>query len=270
LMDFISNIIWNSVEGFVEAGTRTAGGYAGDALIRAGDLIESSGRSVGNKLERTASSYGSKVSGQASGPPPGTKALPSAKKPTIKRSNSSPAATKGGTTIAPNTSKVPIGANKYPGGKHVSGAVGTGTKQTTSGVWGAKSTATKGVGGAGGVVKGGTKGLPKPYPNNKPYGTSKTPADTKSKVSDSKKNGLPKPYPGTSTYPGSGKKTAVKPGQRSGSKGKDNSDGPKPYPGPNTLPGQGKKVPVQRQNYKPIKRMKPQVEKGMVQHIAVG
>jgi hypothetical protein len=47
-MNFVSNIIWNSVEGFVEAGTRTAGGYAGDALIKAGDLIENGGRSVGN------------------------------------------------------------------------------------------------------------------------------------------------------------------------------------------------------------------------------
>jgi hypothetical protein len=47
-MNFVSNIIWNSVEGFVEAGTRTAGGYAGDALLKAGDLIEGSGRNIGN------------------------------------------------------------------------------------------------------------------------------------------------------------------------------------------------------------------------------
>lgn len=46
-MNFVQNILWNSVEGFVEAGTRTAGGYAGDALIKAGDLIESGGRGVG-------------------------------------------------------------------------------------------------------------------------------------------------------------------------------------------------------------------------------
>lgn len=46
-MNFVSNIIWNSVEGFVEAGKRTAGGYAGDALIKAGDLIEGGGRKVG-------------------------------------------------------------------------------------------------------------------------------------------------------------------------------------------------------------------------------
>jgi hypothetical protein len=49
-MNFVSNIIWNSVEGFVEAGTRTAGGYAGDALLKAGDLIEGSGRSVGKGM----------------------------------------------------------------------------------------------------------------------------------------------------------------------------------------------------------------------------
>jgi hypothetical protein len=47
-MNFVSNIIWNSVEGFVEAGTRTAGGYAGDVLIKAGDVIENSGRAYGS------------------------------------------------------------------------------------------------------------------------------------------------------------------------------------------------------------------------------
>ena len=47
MASFIQNILWNSVEGFVEAGKRSAGGYAGDALIKAGDLIENGGRSVG-------------------------------------------------------------------------------------------------------------------------------------------------------------------------------------------------------------------------------
>lgn len=46
-MEFVQNIIWNSVEGFVEAGTRTAGSYAGDVLIKAGDVIEGAGRGVG-------------------------------------------------------------------------------------------------------------------------------------------------------------------------------------------------------------------------------
>lgn len=49
-MNLISNIISNSVAGFVEAGTRTAGGYAGDAIIRTGDLIESTGRGVGTSM----------------------------------------------------------------------------------------------------------------------------------------------------------------------------------------------------------------------------
>lgn len=44
---FIQKIIWNSVEGFVEAGTRSAGDYVGDTLIKAGDFIEDSGRGVG-------------------------------------------------------------------------------------------------------------------------------------------------------------------------------------------------------------------------------
>jgi hypothetical protein len=45
---FISNIIWNSVEGFVDAGKKTAGEYGGNALIKVGDMIEGGGRSVGN------------------------------------------------------------------------------------------------------------------------------------------------------------------------------------------------------------------------------
>jgi hypothetical protein len=45
---FIQNLIWNSVEGFVEAGMRTGGEYAGNALIKAGDAIENGGRGVGN------------------------------------------------------------------------------------------------------------------------------------------------------------------------------------------------------------------------------
>tara|TARA_R110002003_G_scaffold433_9_gene19759 strand:+ start:1354 stop:1710 length:357 start_codon:yes stop_codon:yes gene_type:complete len=44
---FIQNILWNSVEGFVEAGTRSAGEFAGNALIKAGDMIENGGRGVG-------------------------------------------------------------------------------------------------------------------------------------------------------------------------------------------------------------------------------
>lgn len=48
MASFVQNILWNSVEGFVEAGKRTAGGYAGDALIKAGDLVENSGRNIGD------------------------------------------------------------------------------------------------------------------------------------------------------------------------------------------------------------------------------
>jgi hypothetical protein len=44
---FIQNILWNSVEGFVDAAKKTGGEYAGNALIKAGDLIEDKGRSVG-------------------------------------------------------------------------------------------------------------------------------------------------------------------------------------------------------------------------------
>ena len=49
---FIQNIIWNSVEGFVDAAKKTGGEYAGNALIKAGDMIEEGGRSVGGGTHR--------------------------------------------------------------------------------------------------------------------------------------------------------------------------------------------------------------------------
>lgn len=47
---FIQNIIWNSVEGFVDAAKKTGGEYAGNALVKAGDMIEGGGRSVGGGM----------------------------------------------------------------------------------------------------------------------------------------------------------------------------------------------------------------------------
>lgn len=47
-MNFVSGIIQNSISGFVDAGMRSAGGFAGDTLIKAGDAIESAGRGYGN------------------------------------------------------------------------------------------------------------------------------------------------------------------------------------------------------------------------------
>ena len=38
------------MEGFVDAGKKTAGEYGGNALIKVGDMIENSGRSVGNGM----------------------------------------------------------------------------------------------------------------------------------------------------------------------------------------------------------------------------
>jgi hypothetical protein len=46
--NYVSGIIQNSVAGAVDAGMRTAGGYAGDMLGKAGDLIETTGRGFGD------------------------------------------------------------------------------------------------------------------------------------------------------------------------------------------------------------------------------
>ncbi|KAH7115328.1 hypothetical protein B0J11DRAFT_129502 [Dendryphion nanum] len=287
-MNFVQNIIWNSVEGFVEAGTRTAGGYAGDALIKAGDLIENSGRSVGNGLERRASSYAKGIAGQSyqSKPSPG-KALPStARKPALTRSNSSPASSTAlakqnpaNTKAIGPTSRTPIGAKKYPGGNQVN----TATKQITAGT---KSVTGIGKGVTGGVVGGtqktltntafkatstplgaakgaagsATKALPRPYPNTKPNTT------TYAKASST--NALPRPY-NTPAFNDTGKKTAVKPGQSKpfNAQQANKVDEKKPYPGTNTLPGQGNNTPVKK--YKPLPTMGGTAERGKVQHIAI-
>lgn len=200
---FVQNIIWNSVSGFVEAGTRTAGGYAGDALIKAGDMVENGGRSVGTGIERKFSNYGSALSGQAP-QKPSAKALPStARKPVVKRSNSTPASNK------PTT-----GGIKYPG----TGAAKKPLPSVTSGA--ARST----VGGAQKAVGGATgKALPKPYTpgGNLSFPTAQKtavrPGQTKPFTPTAAKvggagdvGGAKKAYPGTSTLPGQGGNKAVR------------------------------------------------------------
>ncbi|EDU44739.1 Caprin-1-C domain containing protein [Pyrenophora tritici-repentis] len=302
MASFIQNIIWNSVEGFVEAGKKTAGEYGGNALIKAGDMIENGGRSVGTGIERKATSYGTAITGQTY--KPSATALPStARKPVIKRSNSTPANSKPTTSGAKGGSGIPIGAKKYPGGSQVNGAVG-GAKNTVGGaskvmggvvgggqkalggVTGNASKVTGGVVGranstiggvssnaskaAGGLVGGSQKALggatrsipPFKGPNSVPAGPSKT--------------SLLKPLPGTNgtpkpAYP-SEKKTPVKPGQPKPFKPPVESkklDPKKPYPGTNTLPGTSK-TPVQQHRLKPLPRLGPQVGQGQtMQHISV-
>jgi hypothetical protein len=192
---FIQNMIWSSVEGFVDAAKKTGGEYAGNALIKAGDAIENGGRSVGGGvspnqhpctvtstsqrdvrraeqltrcpgLEKAATGYGSKLSGQTYQPSSASKALPStARKPAVKRSNSMPANTKpsgslaGGRTIAGPTSSVPLGAKKTVGGaKKAVGGVAGGATRTVGGV---TNGATKTVGGVTGGATRGVNGVTK-------------------------------------------------------------------------------------------------------------
>lgn len=269
MTSFIQNILWNSVSGFVEAGTRTAGGYAGDALIKAGDMIENSGRNVGNGIERRATTYGSTISGQTY--QSSTNPLPStARKPALKRSNSSPAAAAPGTKKVGPTSKTPIGAKKNPGPANkqltaVKSTVG-GAQKGAGGVVGGAFKGPSGVTGSaqktvGSTAKSASKALPKPFPNNVPYSST---------VSNSKStSALPKPYPNPSSS-ATEKKTAIKPGQVKPFTGGDKkNEGKTPYPGTSTLPGQGGKTPVKAKKYKPAERLAPPTEKGKVHHISV-
>lgn len=117
-------------------------------------------------LEKAATGYGTKLSGQTYQPSSASKALPStARKPAAKRSNSMPASTKpsgalaGGRSIAGPTSSVPLGAKKTAGAakKAVGGAAGGATRS----VGGVTNTATKTVGGVTGGATRGVNGVTK-------------------------------------------------------------------------------------------------------------
>jgi hypothetical protein len=47
MAQFVNNIIQSSLSGFVSGAVTTAGGYVGDAISSAGDLIERKGQTVG-------------------------------------------------------------------------------------------------------------------------------------------------------------------------------------------------------------------------------
>ncbi|KAF9732913.1 hypothetical protein PMIN06_012624 [Paraphaeosphaeria minitans] len=239
---FVKNMIWNSVSGFVEEGKRTVGGYAGDALIKAGDMVEGGGRTVGNGIERKATGLGTAIGGA---PPkaPSAKALPStARRPAAHRSSSLPANTK---PKAPTGgSGVPLGAKKTP----ATGALPKFTPKPFNPPGGVSKPSSYPK--SGGKPNASTSSLPKAYPSGGGGGAG---------------NSLPKPYGGA------GSKTPVRPGQSKPFSGAAKSVGGavgeaggavKPYPGTNTLPGQASKKPVQK--YKPAQRYEPPAKAGEV------
>ncbi|KAF1357849.1 hypothetical protein EJ07DRAFT_126836 [Lizonia empirigonia] len=245
---FIQDILWNSVEGFVDAAKKTGGEYAGNALIKAGDLIEGGGRSVGGGLEKAATGYGSKLSGQTYQASSASKALPStARKPVVKRSNSMPANTKpsgsvaGGRSIAGPTSGVPLGAKKTVGGaRKAVGGVASGAVKT---VGGGVSGATRGINSVAASTRTMTN-APKPSSST----TASTPAYPSAKKTAVKPNAS-KPFTSSDARPDARKPTSAP------------LDAKKPYPGTSTLPGQGGKTPVKR-SYKPAPTLGSQVKPG--------
>jgi hypothetical protein len=209
-------------------------------------------------IEKKATGYGTSITGQTYQPSP--KALPStARKPVVKRSNSTPASNKPTTGAMKSVGPKPVGASKYPGANQVGGA----KKAVTGSVGTAKST----IGGATGGANKALGGAPSSYNKPKsPYPTSAT-----------RSNSLPKPYGTTNTFPSSDKKTAVRPGQSKPftpptEQKKATDAGKKAYPGTSTIPGQGSRVPVQNQKpkYKPLPRLGAQVGQGQkMTHLAV-
>lgn len=275
-MNFISNIISNSVAGFVEAGTRTVGGYAGDAIIRAGDLIESTGRGVGTSVESAAISYGDKIKGQGTvtttkanlpkTSTPKTRAITSGKASgthpaTLQRSFSSPGSSQ--------AKKTAVTANKKADTISKPASSPSTEKQTAT----KKHTPYPG---ASINVSTPDSSKPKPYPGTttyhskvdapkpKPYpGTTMYPSKT-----DASK---PKPYPGTTTY--SSKTDALKPKPYPGTTSypsktdASSAPNPKPYPGTITYPNSGKKTAVKPAKKPTIPARIPAKTEGTFKHI---
>jgi hypothetical protein len=48
MTEFVTNIVQNSLSGFVAGAVTTVGGYAGDAVSGIGNLIEQKGQAVGD------------------------------------------------------------------------------------------------------------------------------------------------------------------------------------------------------------------------------
>ncbi|KAF2427185.1 hypothetical protein EJ08DRAFT_736249 [Tothia fuscella] len=92
----VSNIIQNSIGGFVSGAVTTAGGYAGDAVGGLGNLIEGAGASVGNKgiagrfdaVGSGINSYGNAIKNATA---PNAGSAIATKKTTVKKTDSKPA-----------------------------------------------------------------------------------------------------------------------------------------------------------------------------------
>ena len=258
-MNIISNIISNSVSGLVEAGTRTVGGYAGDALIRAGDMIEDKGAGVGRSayrvplcldaeltnfpgLENAAAGYGTKISGQAPAPGAlgGLPKAPVPKKKPLQRSNSTPAASLPSASKAKALPSTAASAATATANKAGSAAAGSAKKATSTARLPSTALPKTAIGGVRGAVGGPlsekaesdteaqrrkqrkkkkTRELPKPYPNSVPYPTAKAALPEAKKAPSSVKGNV------------NGAKNNV-----NGAKDKESSDnkskGPRPYPYP--------------------------------------
>jgi hypothetical protein len=59
----VTNIIQNSLSGFVAGAVTTVGGYAGDAVGGVGNLIERGGQSVGDGISKAFRNYGDSING---------------------------------------------------------------------------------------------------------------------------------------------------------------------------------------------------------------
>jgi len=71
----VTNIIQNSLSGFVAGAVTTAGGFAGDAIAGLGNFVEKAGDAAGNGVANKFDSWGQGIAGYGGAPP----------KPTVSR-----------------------------------------------------------------------------------------------------------------------------------------------------------------------------------------
>jgi len=63
MTQFVTNIIQNSLSGFVDGAVKTAGGYAGDAIVGVGNFVERQGNAIGNGIANKFDGRGQGLSG---------------------------------------------------------------------------------------------------------------------------------------------------------------------------------------------------------------
>jgi len=100
MTQFVTNIIQNSLSGFVSGAVSTAGGYAGDAIAGLGNFVEKAGDAAGNGVANKFDSWGQGISAYG-----GAKPKPTASRTIASTEKKSTIGTKKALPVAPSTQR---------------------------------------------------------------------------------------------------------------------------------------------------------------------